>query len=195
MKYMASLLTFACLALSPLPAYGQGNPSDDNAEISALFAADQSVRENIKPEQFKDRAFVTQMIANDRARRDRAHALLEEGKLKTADDFYRAAFIFQHGNTANDYLLAHSLALAATARGNKDAPWIAAATLDRYLQTIGQKQIYGTQYLNSRETGPTMEPYDRTLLPDTLRETAGVPSQAKQQERLEKMKSSGTLGR
>ena len=80
-------------------------------------------------------------------------------------------------------------------RGNKDAAWIAAATLDRYLQKVGQKQIYGTQYLNSAATGPTMEPYNRALVPDALREALGVPLQDKQEARLAKMKASGTLAK
>jgi hypothetical protein len=60
---------------------------------------------------------------------------------------------------------------------------------------IGQKQIYGTQYLNKSETGPTMEPYNQTLVPDALRESLGVPVQEKQHERLAKMKVSGTLSK
>ena len=83
----------------------------------------------------------------------------------------------------------------AAAKGNKDAAWIAAATLDRYLQAIGQKQIYGTQDLNRRETGPTMEPYNRELVPDALREMLGVPVLEKQDARLNAMKAAGVLAR
>lgn len=193
MRLLAVLLISACMAFTPAEAYGQSAPAGDNAEIANLFKTDQLVRENLKPEQFKDREFIRRMIEGDRLRREKTQALLKGGHLKTANDFYHAAFIFQHGNTPDDYLLAHTLALASAARGNKDAAWIAAATLDRYLQNIGQKQIYGTQYLNSAGTGPTMEPYNRILVPDALREALGVPVQDKQQERLDKMKVSGTL--
>ncbi|KQO55552.1 hypothetical protein [Sphingomonas sp. Leaf257] len=193
MKSWNLLVALACATVAHSPAYSKGIAAQDNPEISALFNADQAARENIKPEQFKAKAFVSRIIADDHARRERTQMLLQQDKLKTADDFYHAAFIFQHGNAASDYLLAHTLALAAAARGRKDAAWIAAATLDRYLQTIGQKQIYGTQYLNRRETGPTMELYDRTLVPDPLREALGVPPQVKQEERLQTLKSSGAL--
>lgn len=192
MRLLAVLIS-ACMAFTPVEAYGQTAPAIDNAEIANLFKADQSVRENLKPEKFKDHEFINRMIEGDSLRRERTQALLRDGHLKTANDFYRAAFIFQHGNTSDDYLLAHTLALASTARGNKDAAWIAAATLDRYLQNIGQKQIYGTQYLNNDKTGPTMEPYNQTLVPDALRDALGVPVQDKQQERLTKMKASETL--
>lgn len=193
MRLLATFFFFACAASAPAASHAQNIGAADNTEIANLFKSDQSVRESLKPEQFKDREFITRMIEGDRLRRERAKNLLAEGGLKTANDFYYAAFIFQHGNTADDYLLAHTLALASAARGRKDAAWIAAATLDRYLQTIGQKQIYGTQYLNNRETGPTMEPYNRDLVPDTLRDALGVPSQAKQADRLAKLKASGTL--
>lgn len=195
MKFLTGLSLLATATFLSVPATAQTLAAGDNPEIATLFTADQSVRENIKPEQIKDRAFVTRMIDQDRTRRERTLILLKEGHLQTANDLYRAAFIFQHGNTPDHYLLAHSLALASAAKGNKEASWIAAATLDRYLQTIGQKQIYGTQYLSSRETGPTMEPYDRNLIPDSLRAALGVPSQAKQDERLTKMKAGATLAK
>ena len=88
------------------------------------------------------------MEANDLARRKRVHKLLASGKLSTGPDFHDAAFIYQHGNEPDDYLLAHLLAMTSVAKGDLDSRWIAAATLDRYLQAIGQPQVFGTQYLN-----------------------------------------------
>ncbi len=192
---LTALLVLGTTVFASVPAHGQAAPAQDNAEITRLFEADQRVRENIKPEQFKDRTFVTRMIEGDRIRRERTNVLLKEGKIRTANDLYQAAFMFQHGNRPDDYLLAHTLALASAAKGNKDAAWIAAATLDRYLQAIGQKQIYGTQYLNRRETGPTMEPYNRELVPDALREMLGVPVLEKQDARLTAMKTAGVLAK
>ena len=40
--------------------------------------------------------------------------------------------------------MAHTLAMVAVARGDADARWIGAATLDRYLQAIGRPQVYRT---------------------------------------------------
>ncbi|KQM19938.1 hypothetical protein ASE73_04065 [Sphingomonas sp. Leaf24] len=176
------------IALSALflatPALAQTAPLHGNAEMAKLFAEDQAVRQNVKPEQYKDMAFVRRMIADDIARRARTRTLLDEGKLTTAEDYYAAAFVFQHGSQPKDYLLAHTLALASAARGMKDASWIAAATLDRYLQSIGQKQIYGTQFGRKGDAPMTQEPYDRALIPDALRTALGVPVQAEQDKRL-----------
>lgn len=87
--------------------------------------------------------------ANDAVRRKRVHELLNEGALRTGQDFSDAAIIFQHGTQPDDYLLAHVLAMIAVAKGDKNGREITAVTLDRYLQSIGQSQIFGTQYLDS----------------------------------------------
>ena len=146
------------------------------------------------------------MYERDVARRKQTHILIENGELKTARDFRDAAFIFQHGDSAADYLLAHLLAVESIAK--KDDPvsrWIAAATLDRYLQSIGQKQVFGTQFLTEQYAyylahpqAPDLdakmkqlsdkmqqEPYDTTLLPDAFRQDFCVPAYAQQQEDLQ----------
>ena len=156
----------------------------DNAEMAAIFQADQAIRQEITPEKIKDSDFLKRMFIGDRDRRKRTDELLASGMLTSADDYYQAAFIYQHGSDANSYLLAHTLALAAAARGHPKASWIAAATLDRYLQEIGQPQVYGTQYSTSAGEPTTMDPYDRTLVPDALRTALGVPVQAAQEEKL-----------
>jgi hypothetical protein len=104
------------------------------------------------------------------------------GKLHTGEDFERAAFVFQHGETPDDYLLAHTLAMVAVAKGRRGALWIEAATLDRYLNFVHQPQIYGTQFFFKPNEPTTQEPYNRTLIPDSLRLDLGVPSQAAQEE-------------
>ncbi|WP_294215215.1 hypothetical protein [uncultured Sphingomonas sp.] len=186
MRFVTSLLIFGLVAA---PVSAQQPPSHDNADIQKLFVADQAAREGISTTGPIDRARVVALIAADGQRRGEARRLLDAGALHSANDFYAAAFIFQHGTTPEDYLLAHSLALAAAAGGKKEAAWIAAATLDRYLQKIGQKQIYGTQYLVAKDTGPTMEPYDAALVPDSLRTALGVPDKAAQAKRLDGMKA------
>jgi hypothetical protein len=165
------------------PAFAQDAPVQDNAEMAAIFAADQSIRQ-VAPERFRDRAFVTEMHAADAARRVQTRALLDAGALQTGEDYRAAAFVFQHGSTPEDYLLAHSLAVAAVAKGSPEGAWIAAATLDRYLQMIDKPQIYGTQTRKTRDAPATLEPYDRALVPDSLRAVFGVPRQAEQDARL-----------
>ncbi len=110
--------------------------------------------------------------------------LLADGQLHTAEDFTRAAFIFQHGTTPDDFLLAHTLAMVAAAKGDEDALWIGTATLDRYLQSTARPQIFGTQIKEKADHTATLEPYNRNLVDDVLRRELGVQPLAVQQEQL-----------
>src|ERR1700722_20111462 len=92
------------------------------------------------------------------ARRAEVRKLLEEGKLISGEDFSDAALIFQHGQTPDEFLFAHVLAVEALTRGGSADKWIAAATLDRYLQSVNQPQIFGTQYPGDKSAGNTPKP-------------------------------------
>ena len=78
--------------------------------------------------------------------------------------------------------------MVAVGKGQRQALWTAAATLDRYLVRIGQKQIYGTQFSRlQQESAPwTQEPYDRDLISDALRSEFHVPSLGDQRGELNK---------
>jgi hypothetical protein len=187
--FCAAAVAAVCLSLPVLAAAQETSSVADNVEMAALYAADQAVRANIDPAKYRDRAFVEQMNADDAVRRTQTRALLDAGALQTGEDYRAAAFIFQHGSTPDDYLLAHSLAVTGAAKGSSGAAWIAAATLDRYLQSIDRKQIYGTQTRMVSGGEPTLEPYDRDLLPDALRTAVNVPALPEQDARLEQFKA------
>ncbi len=90
---------------------------------------------------------------------------------------YHAAFIFQHGGDPVSYLRAHHAAVVSTELGHPKAPWIAAASLDRYLLSVGQDQIYGTQ--SSIEDGKAKrENIDTTVLTERERTQLGVSQPA-----------------
>jgi hypothetical protein len=153
------------------------SPDDDapsNLEMKRIFEEDQRVRQswpNI------DWSVVDK---SDALRRVAVMKLLNAGALHSGEDFEWAANVFQHGSRPNDYLLAHTLAIVAVRKGYADATWIAAATLDRYLQSINQPQIYGTQFATPPGVPATQEPYNRALIPDALRRQLSVPNLAAQ---------------
>ena len=163
------------------PAIGQetGGAFDGNPEMQALFAADQEERTG----EAVDWAALRKA---DRERRARVRELLDRGELQTADDFYAAAFVFQHGNEPEAYLLAHALAVRSLALGHENAESIAAASLDRYLQSIAREQIYGTQSTRYPGEDATRGRYDRDLLTDQLRVAAGTGTLAEQDAKLDK---------
>ncbi len=123
--------------------------------------------------------------ARDTARQLSAHRLLAAGGLKSGTDFWFAALVFQHSSSPTDLMLAHVLAATAVAKGNRNAKWLSAATLDRYLHRTRQPQVFGTQF----ETGPdgrwTMEPYSTVTLSDAERALWCVVPLAEQQRILE----------
>ena len=156
--------------------YFLGQSDASNAEMRQIYDADQRDRQ---PGVGKiDWAVVSR---RDAERRRLVRTLLADGKLHTGKDFERAAVVFQHGGTPDDYLLAHTLAMVAVARGDGSAIWIAAATLDRYLWSIHQPQIYGTQFRSKAGGLVTQEPYDRHLISNALRGDLDVPSLAEQE--------------
>jgi hypothetical protein len=138
-----------------------------------------------------ERAAITR---DDAERRRQTQQLLDGGQLHTAEDFTRAAFVFQHGSTPEDFLLAHTLAMVAVARGNAGALWIASATLDRYLHVVGKPQVYGTQFTFEPNHSLTQEPFNRELVSDALRHQLDVPSLAEQRKQLiEQSKSAAPI--
>ena len=159
---------------NPGRTYVRTTERSTNSEMTAIFDADQAAR--ARPESINWKALDTA----DKARRKQAQMLLDAGNLRSAEDFYHAAFVFQHGHEPEDYLKAHALALIASARGKPAATWIAAATLDRYLQSVGQPQIYGTQFQNVGGTW-TQAPYRQDVISDSLREASGVPPLSEQE--------------
>lgn len=165
----------APIAYDPAASYAIDQHWPTNAEMTAIFKADQAARTNWAS------ADHAQVARDDAARLARTRALLDAGALNSGTDFFHAAFIFQHGGASANYLLAHALAMVAVARGRADATWIASATLDRYLQSVGQKQVLGTQFQTRPSAPTTQEPYDRTLVPDALRTALGVPPLAEQE--------------
>ncbi len=156
--------------------YARGDRRSTNAEMTALFDADQADRRDVSHVDW------TVVSRTDATRRQQVRALLGRGDLHTGADFLHAAFVFQHGERPDDFLLAHTLAMVAVKKGRTDAIWIAAATLDRYLQTIGRAQIYGTQFQVPDATGvATQAPFERDLISDAIRAELDVPTLDQQQ--------------
>ncbi len=182
------LVTVGVLLALATPVFAQdAEVVADNPEMAAIYTADQAVRQDVAATLAAILAggqeSAVRFHAADMVRRQQVKALLDAGELRTATDFYSAALVYQHGDTAEDYLMAHTLAVAALGEGSTESPWLAAATLDRYLQKIGQPQIYGTQTMVKQGEQPTREPFDHALIPDSIRRVLGVSTRAAEEAR------------
>jgi hypothetical protein len=213
MRPAAASISLACLLIScsciaaQTPATEQSKPQTAPS-IHQMYLDDQSEVPAGKPGGI---APITgeEFNARGEVRRAKIRAMLANGDVHTGADFHDAALLFQHGETADDYLLAHILAVEAVIKGEDSSKWLAAATLDRYLQSIKQPQVFGTQYPLDPNAPPSTEPVDPhagrfkgrmqspfndQLLPDTLRHDLCVPDLAQQKQNLATLNSGSYPG-
>ncbi|MFA5138948.1 MAG: hypothetical protein WC728_06915 [Elusimicrobiota bacterium] len=149
-------------------------PETDNLKLVEVFQEDQKDREKIydNPQQ------VATLKERDTARRKRVMVMMELGEVKTKNDLYHAAVIFQHGERPVDYLTSHRLATLSALLGHRTSRWMLAASLDRYLMSIRQPQVYGTQF----EYSPVEKryqlklPVEETIMLSFEKEMLGVPA-------------------
>jgi hypothetical protein len=135
------LLCLTLLLTLMLPAFAADPAPADNAELTQLYTDDQGDREALAAGTMEWEA----IALRDDARLARALELIEAGALHTGADYYHAAMVLQHSGRPALFLLGHELCVIAISKGNADAKWLAAASLDRYLNSIGRPQRWGTQ--------------------------------------------------
>lgn len=170
MKLLAPLLAvLLLLAACGSPARPDSAPATlaDNRALAVLFRDDQAARKDGGPDLMESMA--------DAERRDQVRAMLDRGDIRSGRDYWRAGFIFQHGDRPDDFLLAHALATAALSLGEPDGAWLAAASLDRYLVATDRPQIYGTQFIAIPDQPTIQSALDRDLLTDAIRRATRVP--------------------
>jgi hypothetical protein len=154
-----------------------------SGELLAIYEADQADRQEflrLGPEELR------KVSERDKQRRQRVAEIVGMGQLNSAEDYFHAAMVLQHGEKSEDYLLAHELATVAGFKGHKTGRWLSAAALDRFLHSVGRPQRFGTQYKRDGDRPWTQEPYDRSLH-DSVRREYEVPPRGEQAKRLEEL--------
>lgn len=133
--------------LAPLekPVTETGNVSEN---LKYAYRMDQADRKNLK---FFLGAFRSQMMERDSIRLTQVLDFSQANKIADGRDKFHAAFVLHHnpGRDSALYRKAHSLAKeAASEPGLADdfqAQWLAKATYDRWMLSIGKEQKYDTQ--------------------------------------------------
>jgi tetratricopeptide (TPR) repeat protein len=143
-----------------------------NRELLAAYLADQALRGG-------EIGDLDAAKRQDAAHRVVARAAIAQHALRTADDYFHAAMILQHGSTPESYAEARELARKAVDLRPSfgQARWLYAAATDRWLQATGKPQIYGTQY-RQKDGKWTLEPFDPSAVTDAQRAEWRVPSLA-----------------
>ena len=154
------------------------SPSD-NPELVRLYDEDQADR---TPGIGKPINWLV-VTLRDCLRETRVKAIYKTGALHTGKDYQKAAMVLQHAHQPEDFLLAHEFCVAALAKGERNARWLAAATEDRFLMNIGRPQRFGTQYRSSSTDRPVRLYEVGPGVTDSLRGEFGVPTLAEARER------------
>lgn len=165
-------LAVASLSMSP-------DIEMDNEELNKICADDQSDR--LPP---AGKPIDWSVVGpRDRAREARVLQMYSSDMLHTGKDYFHAALVLQHSQTADIHLLAHELSIAAIIKGNAEARWLAAASEDRFLMNIDRPQRFGTQFRSAQGGGMRLYKVD-PMVRDSLRRQLDVPSldEAKKRE-------------
>jgi hypothetical protein len=144
-----------------------------SAELQKLYDEDQSdyrkvIAEN--PGAPFDLKKMEKMGTNDLKRRKRVGEILAEGCFHTAQDYKNAAMIYQHGNSPDHYFQAYAWANKAVELGDSKEKSAVAQAVDRYLVSIGHKQLFGTQLFKAGTASCyCLQPMEESF-PDSMRE-------------------------
>jgi hypothetical protein len=181
-------LISSCLYGQVIVSSNSASAVQDNAALTEMYNVDQKAREG-------DHIDWVKLTKDDEQRRNDLRQMLAANKVRTGTDYYHAAMIFQHGQNPDEYLMAHVLAMDAVALGSKEARWLSAATLDRYLLSIWQPQIFGTQFSGGYETVPmTHDKMNSAIVSDAMRGATCVVPSSQQDKVLEAANHGGNFG-
>jgi hypothetical protein len=145
-------------------------------ELQKLYNEDQSdyrAQIALHPEAPLDLKKMEQMGRNDLKRRMRVGEILGEGCFQKSADYVAAAMIYQHGNSPDHYFQAFAWAKEALALGDAHEKSEVAQAVDRYLVSIGHKQLFGTQLFKGPSSNcyclqPTEETFPNSTREDFL---------------------------
>ena len=152
----------------------------DNEELKTMYNEDQSDRSsgNI------DWSVVS---VNDSLRKSRLFELLDSNLVRTSLDYSNAAMIFQHGGGIIASGMAVKMMTKAIELDTTIDKWLLAAAIDRDLMRKEQPQIYGTQYVKTKDEPWRLYEIDTNVVSDDERIEYGVQTLSEQRERVEMM--------
>ncbi len=111
-------------------------------ELEKLYYEDKKERD-----EFKDsKESLNTLETHDRKRLKEVKRLLPDVDTAEIWNCHYLAYLLIHGDTTEDYQMAHEYAKKAVEMGSSVTKWLYAATLDRWLVSQGKPQKFGTQY-------------------------------------------------
>lgn len=179
------LIVFTLASLGPAFALAQEPTDTTNQELASLVQADQREAQALVKAGGREQD-LRAWVSAGAPRREMVRRLIRAGGLVTAKDYVNGALLLQHGDTPEDFLLAHVLATIAGFKGSRTGRWLSAAALDRYLLNVGQPQVFGIQAMRDFTKMATdchsMTP-NLAIISDQIRKEYGYPLTAAEIQR------------
>lgn len=149
-----------------------------------IFEKIQDIRINKNFEDsLEDSKIIKKLLKEEQEARKKLLLMLKRGQVRTADDFYRATLLFQHDDKSlKSYALAIALSTISYLLGERWGKSLSAAAIDRFLLSIHQKQLFGTNFEKLDNTWK-MAPWQEGI-PDKLRKEYDIPPLKKLQREL-----------
>ena len=138
-----------------------------NRRLLVMFERNQKLRYESKPADWGNGTFLGKLEEEEGQARVEIQEMLVQGKVKTADDFYRAGHFFHHSKDFKDYGLAVALFSVSLFLGERWAKNAYVVALDRFLLAISQKQLFFSQFIKEQGKWKLM-PYQK-IISDRIR--------------------------
>lgn len=149
LRLLLAFLAFAALALC-IPPHAHAAPAclpEDNAELCAI--ARETLADNPPFSQLGTETREAEAARQERhrGRRVRARAILDGIATPTWRDLYRAGYVIHYGDTPEEDMLAHAIAIRALslAPDETDTHFLIAMTIDAIGSRYVGIQLYGRQ--------------------------------------------------
>lgn len=161
---------------------------NDNSKLKLIYDNDRNSRNS-------DEINWDSLVVEDSIRLFSVFEMVKSNELKTANDFYRAALIFQHGDDSSAYGMAIVCMKRAIELDSSISKWMLAAAIDRELMSRNKPQIYGTQFIKKGRDG-MWERYliDSTVISDKERVFYGVETLEQQHSTIREMNLKAIIG-
>jgi hypothetical protein len=115
---------------------------EQSKELSQLVKADQNDRKDFQSQTVEQ---LKEMSKRDGLRIIRVGEISKAGCLINAQDYSSAALIYQHGDSPEDFYQAYLWSKKAVELGDENQKQMMAMGIDRYLVSLGKKQLFGSQ--------------------------------------------------
>jgi hypothetical protein len=168
-------------------------PVGNNATLARLYDAERHVTDSLSRVSTMTETDEQAHRREDSLRHVRVDSLLQEGAVQTAEDYYRAAYIFYHSARPVHQQRAHALAEHAVARNpqHDKAQRMVARAWDRFMRRMDRPQWYGTELVRQDDGTWGLYRIDTSQISEQDRQALGIPTLEERRQYIARMNARG----